>query len=102
MMATVFGYDSLFLGHSGMYNTIVGICNIINLDVDFVSPSCLLSAGEIWKYVRMSTLLPPAHGRFDSAGAGMSMATTCCSSSHSSLSRSLSRLVCWRGCGFVR
>ena len=53
MMATVFGYDSLFLGHSSIYNTIVGICNIINLDVDFVSPSCLLSAG-IWKYVRMS------------------------------------------------
>ncbi len=56
MMATVFGFDSLYLGHSPIYNTIVGICNIINLDVDFVSPSCILSAGSIWKYAHMSCL----------------------------------------------
>ena len=76
MMATVFGFDSLYVLHSSTYNNIVQICNIINLDVDFVSPSCLLSTGEIWKYVRMSILLHPAHGLFDSAGAGVRVVRT--------------------------
>ena len=43
------GFDSLYTEHSQHYNTIVAICNIVNIDVDFVSPSCLLQGG-VWKY----------------------------------------------------
>ncbi len=89
VMATVFGYDSIYLEHSSTYNVIVMICrdlsgvsrkrlvarmrrhrgvglrqssacivllyalgtpsaDLINLDVDYVSPSCLMGS-EIWR-----------------------------------------------------
>ena len=47
-MATVFGFDSLYVQYSDQYNMIVSICNMINLDVDFVSPSCIVPGG-VWK-----------------------------------------------------
>ena len=48
-MATIFTFDQSYNYHSAQYDTIVSICNIINLDVDYVSPSCLLSDG-VWTY----------------------------------------------------
>jgi hypothetical protein len=48
-MATIFSFDQIYNEHSAHYQTIVSICNIINLDVDYVSPSCLLSDG-VWTY----------------------------------------------------
>jgi hypothetical protein len=53
-MATIFTFDQSYNYHSAQYDTIVSICNIINLDVDYVSPSCLLSDG-VWTYTTGST-----------------------------------------------
>ena len=44
----IVSYDTLYLNHSVHYNTIVAISNILNLNVDFVSPSCTLLARE-WR-----------------------------------------------------
>jgi hypothetical protein len=50
ILSTIFTYDDMFAAkHSTHYNTIVQICNIVNLDVDFVSPSCMLPSGD-WRW----------------------------------------------------
>ena len=59
IMSTVFTFDSLYLDHSTSYNTIVLISNLINLNVDYVSPSCLWPGG-IWKCVPVRPLLDTA------------------------------------------
>jgi hypothetical protein len=49
IMSTVFTFSELYRGHSSHYMTIVDISNIINLNVDYVAPSCLLKDG-VWRY----------------------------------------------------
>jgi hypothetical protein len=50
IMSTVFTFDDAFAGrHSDAYKNIVNICNIVNLNVDFVSPSCLIPSGD-WRW----------------------------------------------------
>jgi len=49
IMSTVFTFSELYRGHSSHYMTIVDISNIINLNVDYVAPSCLLNDG-VWRY----------------------------------------------------
>ena len=51
--ATVFTFDSRYLNHSSHYDVIVAISNIINIDVDFVSPSCTLP-GRVWGCARLT------------------------------------------------
>jgi len=49
IMSTVFTFDDQFTRHSQAYATIVSITNIVNLDVDYVSPSCLIPSGD-WRW----------------------------------------------------
>jgi hypothetical protein len=49
LMATVFVFDDSYKRHSTAYKTIVSITNIVNLDVDYVSPSCLIPSGD-WRW----------------------------------------------------
>jgi hypothetical protein len=47
IMSTIFSYTSLYSTHSDSYNNIVTIANLINLNVDYVSPSCIMADG-VW------------------------------------------------------
>jgi len=49
IMSTIFTFNTQYGDHSSPYSDLVSICNIVNLNVDFVSPSCLISSG-VWKY----------------------------------------------------
>jgi hypothetical protein len=38
----------MYTEHSSHYDTIVAISNLINLNPDFVSPSCIMDGG-VWR-----------------------------------------------------
>ena len=50
MMSAVFSFDTKYVKYSQAYQGIVSFCNIINLNVDYVSPSCILPGRE-WRHV---------------------------------------------------
>jgi hypothetical protein len=54
MMSAVFSFDTKYVKYSQAYQGIVSFCNIINLNVDYVSPSCILPGRE-WRHVRVSS-----------------------------------------------
>jgi hypothetical protein len=49
LLSTIFTFSEMYRGHSVYYWTIVDISNIINLNVDYVAPSCLLT-DAVWRY----------------------------------------------------
>ena len=51
----MFTFDSRYLNHSSHYDVIVAISNIINIDVDFVSPSCTLPS-RVWGCARLARI----------------------------------------------
>ena len=49
-MSTVFTFSEKYRDHSVLYRTIVDISNIINLNVDYVAPSCFFKTST-WRFV---------------------------------------------------
>jgi len=47
IMSTIFSYSSLYSTHSDAYQNIVTLANLINLNVDYVSPSCIMP-DKVW------------------------------------------------------
>ena len=59
-MSTIFTFDDVYPAHSSNYKAVVTISDLINLNVDYVSPSCIIPSG-VWRYHR-SACAVSAHG----------------------------------------
>jgi hypothetical protein len=51
IMSTIFTFDDVYPAHSSNYKAVVTISDLINLNVDYVSPSCIIPSG-VWRYHR--------------------------------------------------
>jgi hypothetical protein len=52
ILSTVFNFNSMYTPeqHSSLYNLINTICQLVNMNVDYVSPSCFMPWGYTYGY----------------------------------------------------
>ena len=97
IMSTIFTFDDVYPAHSSNYKAVVTISDLINLNVDYVSPSCIIPSG-VWRYHRPALCQRMVRSTPASfcAGAAGRTASGFFSSSRSFLSSHRASPVGWR------